>query len=401
MDIHSLYTNSQRLTSRVTLNFKRNMYHQLPWHCRMICIKGARGVGKTTLLLQRIHEAFPPADLRVLYVSLDELWFTDNRLIDLAEYHYTHGGTHLFLDEVHRYPQSSWAQELKNIYDRYPELHIVFTGSSVLEIDQSQADLSRRCLFFDMKGLSFREYLAFEHSYHFEPIGLSDLLTNHASIAAAITGKVHVLQYFDNYLRHGYYPFYHELEEGYEMALRQMVVNVIEQDIPKVQAMETITTNRLKRLVSLIAATTPFTINISRMANLLNCDRQMVYKLLHIAQRASLLNLLYKDRDNVQQLVKPEKAFLQNTNLMYALVENAEIGTIRETYIASQLLVDHSLTFSGTGDFLIDNKYTIEVGGKRKSFAQIKDVSGSFLAVDDIEIGHGNRIPLWLFGLLY
>lgn len=401
MDIQELYINSYRLVSQVDASHKRYLYHQLPWDNRMICIRGARGVGKTTMLLQRIAEAFPMGSSAALYVSLDELWFSENRLVDLADYHYTHGGTHLFVDEVHRYPHNSWAQELKNIYDRYPGFHVVFTGSSMLKIDQSQADLSRRCLFFTMQGLSFREYLDFNGIARFEPVSLNQILSHHITLAMEITNQVHVLQYFEEYLRHGYYPFYKELGQGYEMALRQMVVNVIDQDISQSEAVEQSTINRIKRLMSIIAQMTPFTINVSKIANLLGCDRQTVHKLLRTMQRASLINMLFKGKNSMQQLVKPEKVYLENTNLMYALAGDINIGNIRETFFSNQLFSDHELTFSGSGDFLVDNTYTIEVGGHRKSYEQKKNVPNSYLAVDDIEIGNGNRIPLWIFGFLY
>ncbi len=401
MDILELYTNSHRLVSQVSTKKKRYLYHQLPWDVRMLCIRGSRGVGKTTLLLQRMAETFPAGSNQALYVSLDELWFNENRLIDLAEYHYTHGGTHLFLDEVHRYPQESWAQEIKNIYDRYPGFHVVFTGSSILKIDQSQADLSRRCLFFTMQGLSFREYLEFYDIARFDPVTLDQVLSNHVQLAMQITRQVHVLQYFEDYLQHGYYPFYHEMGDGYGMALRQMVVNTIEQDIPQAESVGTNTINRMKRLIALIARVTPFTVNVSRIADTLECDRQTVHKLLRTMQRASLINLLFKGHSNMQQLVKPEKVYLENTNLMYALAREINSGNIRETFFANQLFNAHELAFSGQGDFLIDNAHTIEVGGHRKSFSQIKDLPDSYLAIDDIEIGNGNRIPLWLFGFLY
>ena len=401
MDILELYTNSHRLVSQVSTKKKRYLYHQLPWDVRMLCIRGSRGVGKTTLLLQRMAETFPAGSNQALYVSLDELWFNENRLIDLAEYHYTHGGTHLFLDEVHRYPQESWAQEIKNIYDRYPGFHVVFTGSSILKIDQSQADLSRRCLFFTMQGLSFREYLEFYDIAQLDPVTLDQVLSNHVQLAMQITRQVHVLQYFEDYLQHGYYPFYHEMGDGYGMALRQMVVNTIEQDIPQAESVGTNTINRMKRLIALIARVTPFTVNVSRIADTLECDRQTVHKLLRTMQRASLINLLFKGHSNMQQLVKPEKIYLENTNLMYALAREINSGNIRETFFANQLFNAHELAFSGQGDFLIDNAHTIEVGGHRKSFSQIKDLPDSYLAIDDIEIGNGNRIPLWLFGFLY
>ncbi len=216
-----------------------------------------------------------------------------------------------------------------------------------------------------------------------------------------ITNQVHVLQYFEEYLRHGYYPFYKELGQGYEMALRQMVVNVIDQDISQSEALEQSTINRIKRLMSIIAQMTPFTINVSKIANLLGCDRQTVHKLLRTMQRASLINMLFKGKNSMQQLVKPEKVYLENTNLMYALAGDINIGNIRETFFSNQLFSDHELTFSGSGDFLVDSTYTIEVGGHRKSYEQIKNVPNSYLAVDDIEIGNGNRIPLWIFGFLY
>lgn len=401
MDIQELYSNSYRLVSQVSTKTKRYLYHQLPWDARMLCIRGARGVGKTTLLLQRMAEELPANSNQALYVSLDELWFNENRLIDLADYHYAHGGTHLFLDEVHRYPQKSWAQEIKNIYDRYPGFHVVFTGSSILKIDQSQADLSRRCLFFTMQGLSFREYLEFNGIAQFGPVELEQILTSHVALAMEITRQVHVLQYFGDYLRHGYYPFYHELADGYKMALRQMVANVIEQDIPQAESVEMNTINRMKRLIALIARVSPFTVNVSRIANTLECDRQAVYKLLSTMHRASLINMLYKGKNNMQQLAKPEKVYLENTNLMFALASEINTGNIRETFFANQLFNAHELAFSGNGDFLVDNTHTIEVGGHRKSFEQIKGLDDSYLAVDDIEIGNGNRIPLWLFGFLY
>lgn len=401
MDIQDLYINSHRLVSQVNTTFKRYLYNQLPWHARMLCVRGARGVGKTTLLLQRIAEAFPLGSPQALYVSLDELWFTENRLIDLAGYHYTHGGTHLFLDEVHRYPHDNWAQEIKNIYDRYPGFQVVFTGSSILKIDQSQADLSRRCLFFTLQGLSFREYLAMNGVANVEPTTLENVLDNHVSVAMQITRKVRVLQYFEEYLRHGYYPFHNELGDGYGMALRQMVSNVIEQDIPQSESLEQNTLNRMKRLVSLIARVTPFRVNVSRMATTLECDRQTVHKLLRILQKASLINMLFKGRSNMQQLVKPEKVYLENTNLMYALASEINVSNIRETFFSNQLGNAHELAFGVKGDFLVDNRHTVEVGGHRKSFEQIKDLQDSYLAVDDIEIGNGNRVPLWLFGFLY
>ena len=400
MELQDLYTNSARLTKATDLRFKRYMYQVIDWDVRMLCIRGARGVGKTTMMLQYIKES-QMKTTQALYISLDDLWFTDHRLLDLADYHFTHGGTHLFIDEVHRYPFRTWSQELKNIYDRYPELHIVFSGSSMLQLDKSSADLSRRCIFYDMQGLSFREYLLLEHKLTLPRFTLEQLLDSHEKLSADITSEVKVLSYFGNYLRYGYYPFYRDTRHSYAKAIQQVVSNIIETDLPAVENIEYITTAKLKRLFVIISQLVPFTLNLTDLGRQIEASRQAVLRMCHLLQQSGLTIMLYSNKNGLSQLGKPEKLYMENPNLLYAMTNNAEIGTVRETFFVNQLKTAHSLFFSGTGDFRVDEVFTFEVGGKGKTFEQIKDVPDSYLAVDDTEIGYGNKIPLWLFGLLY
>ena len=400
MDIEELYVSSSRLAKATSLRFKRYLYDVVDWDVRMLCIRGARGVGKTTMMLQRIRDQqYRPS--QALYVSLDDLWFMEHRLIDLADYHYTHGGTHLFVDEVHRYPFGTWSQELKNIYDRYPGFHIVFSGSSMLQLDQSSADLSRRCIFYDMQGLSFREHLILEQHANIPLLTLGTLLANHEQIAADIAAGTKVLPLFNDYLHHGYYPFYRELHGSYSKAVQQVVSSIIDTDIPAVEKIEYITATKLKRLFVILSRTVPFTLNLTSLGQQIEAPRQRVLRMCHLLQQAGLTVMLYSQKNSLSQLGKPEKLYLENPNLLYAMTANAGIGTVRETFFVNQMKASHSLTFTGTGDFLVDDTTTFEVGGRGKTFDQIKDQPDSYLAVDDIETGHAHRVPLWMFGLLY
>lgn len=400
MEIQDLYVNSARLVKGIDLSFKRYMYNVIDWSVPMLCIRGARGIGKTTMMLQRIKEIrMRPS--QALYITLDDLWFTDHRLVDLAEYHVTHGGTHLFIDEVHRYPFRTWSQELKNIYDRYPELKVVFSGSSMLQLDKSTADLSRRCIFYDMQGLSFREYLFLEHKLHLPTLSLQQLTESHDALSADIAAETKILPLFAEYLRHGYYPFYRETRSSYEKAIQQIVSNIIDTDLPAVENIEYITAVKVKRLFVALSQTAPFTLNLTDLGRKIEAPRQAVLRMCHLLQRAGLTTMLYSSKTGLNQLTKPEKLYVENTNLLYAMTPQANVGTVRETFFSNQLKHAHSLTFSGEGDFLVDATITFEVGGKGKNFDQIKDLPDSFLAVDDTEIGFGNRIPLWTFGLLY
>ena len=379
--------------------FKRYLIDKIDWRDNLIAIKGAKGMGKTTMLLQHIKESFTDKD-KALYLSLDNLWFETHSINDLIEYHYTHGGTHLFLDEVHYFP--NWKKLIKNINDDYPGLHVVYTGSSMLKIDSGVADLSRRQLPYTLHGMSFREYLLYEGLAEIEPITLDFLLSNHHRIAEDILSNgMKILPLFGDYLRHGYYPFYKSVYSGFEIRLQQVVNHVLENDYPIIEGVEQSTIRKTKKMFMILAEQVPQTPNMSNLYNELETDRNQGLKMLYALEKAGLLALLSDKPKQIDKLSRPEKIFMDNSNLMYAYATNPNIGTVRETFFLSQLAVDHSVTYPAKGDFLVDGKYLFEVGGRKKSFEQIKDVDDSYMAVDDTEIGHHNRIPLWMFGLLY
>ncbi len=400
MDTNYLFNVSRSLVDSTQGKWHRYLYHRIDWSLPLVCIKGARGIGKTTIMLQRAKEVNNSGG-KAIYVSLDNIRFTGNSLLELVDYHYQHGGTHIFIDEVHRYMNDNWAQEIKNIYDSYPGYHVAFTGSSLLKIYQSVADLSRRCITYYLQGLSFREYLDMIGACHIAPINLEDALLRHDESASGILRQVKPLEHFGTYLQHGYYPFFNQLKNSYREALRQIINAIIETDIPATINIERGTIFKLRQLLGIIAGMTPYTPNITRLAELLNSTRQHVTNLLAALDQAALTGSLFNGRNVMQQLAKPVKVYLENTNLLYALTDDISVGNLRETFFANQLRVGHKLTFSGNGDFLIDGRYTIEVGGKDKSFKQIKDIPDSFLAIDDVETTLGNKVPLWLFGFLY
>ena len=379
--------------------FKRYLIDKIDWRDNLIAIKGAKGTGKTTMLLQHIKESFTDKD-KALYLSLDNLWFETHSINDLIEYHYTHGGTHLFLDEVHYYPK--WKTLIKNINDDYPGLHVVYTGSSMLKIDSGVADLSRRQLPYTLHGMSFREYLLYEGLAEMEPISLDLLLRDHRRIAEDILSNgMKILPAFVEYLRYGYYPFYKSVYSGFEIRLQQVVNHVLENDYPIIEGVEQSTIRKTKKMFMILAEQVPQTPNMSNLYNELETDRNQGLKMLYALEKAGLLALLSDKPKHIDKLSRPEKIFMDNSNLMYAYAMAPNIGTVRETFFLSQLAVDHSVTYPAKGDFLVDGKYLFEVGGRKKSFEQIKDVADSYLAVDDTEIGHHNRIPLWMFGILY
>lgn len=398
IDIEKIYRGYRRKLKETPLSFTRFLYEKINWNDRLIGIKGARGVGKTTLMLQYIKRNFEQTD-HALYVSLDNLWFSTHSLDDLIEYHYTHGGTHLFLDEVHKFPQ--WQTKLKNLNDEYPDLYIVYTGSSMLEIDVQQGDLSRRQMVYQLVGLSFREFLEFECGMKIPAYSLEELLKNHIAIATDVTGQVKILPLFEKYMRTGYYPFYKETYGGYDFRLQEVIRQVIESDLPAVEDVQYITTLKVKKLLMVLAERVPHTPKMNELYKELETNREQGLKMLYALERGGLLALLTTQMKNYKSFSRPDKIYLDNTNLMYALSSKADIGTLRETFFFNQLSVSHELLLPLQGDFYIDRHYLVEVGGRTKTFDQIKDVPDSFLAVDGTEVGHHNRIPLWMFGLLY
>lgn len=390
----------QRRLMATPMTFYRYLYSQIDWNDSLIGIKGPKGSGKTTLLLQHIKEEFKGSDVeKALYVSLDNLWFATHDIMDVVEHHYTHGGTHLFIDEIHYYPQ--WTTLLKNLADDYPGLHVVYTGSSMLQISSSEADLSRRQTIYDIRGLSLREFLEYENIIKIAPLTLDDLLANHVQRAMDICSQVKILGAFKKYMEVGYYPFYKGVHHGYHQRLQSMVNQIIEIDYPKIDDVSQSTIRKTQKMLMLLAERVPQLPKMAELYRELETDRNQGLKMLYALQRGGLLQLLSDNTKSPNNLSRPDKIYIDNPTLMYALTAKVDIGTLRETFFFNQLSQCHDVRYPKTGDFLVDKKFLFEVGGKGKSFTQIKDIPGSFLALDDIEVGHGNKIPLWLFGMLY
>lgn len=389
----------KRRLAEVTTKIHRFIYSEIDWSQPLIGIKGQRGVGKTTMMLQRIKETDPEGD-KSFYANLDNIWFADHSLIDLAEELLQRGVTHLYLDEVHRMP--GWERQIKNLYDSYPELHIVFTGSSLLVMDHSIGDLSRRVSMYTLPGLSFREFLMFEGHEVVNRLTLSDILYSHETIAPSISAQLNVLSLFRKYMEKGYYPFYKCMKTNdYYSRLSQVVTTVIESDIPSVETkIDYETLIKAKRLMAIISASLPYIPNMSTLSGLMGTNRSQIIKLFDLLDRAGLIRQLFIASNSPKRLAKPQKILLYNSSLMYAL-ETPQIGAVRESTFASLVGVGHNVGFAKDGDFIIDNRYLFEIGGKGKGFAQIRNIPDSFVAADDIEFGLGNKIPLWLFGFLY
>lgn len=398
LDFTVLYEAYYSKIAQTDTAFVRYLYHEINWDASIIGIMGARGVGKTTMLIQRIKLCFANDYDKALYVSLDNLWFNTHSLMDLVRYLDQRGIRHLFLDEVHKY--SNWAQTIKNISDIYPRMNIVYTGSSLLEIDHSKVDMSRRQTLYTLTGMSFREYLEYEGIAKLDAYTLSDVMAHHVNFALDITSKVDVMAYFDDYLIHGYYPFYKNAGKDYLLRLRDTVQAVISADIPAVEKIEFETLNKIKRMLMIIASQVPFVPNIATLCEQIATTRNMALKMLYMLDKAKLLRLITEKDKSYDNLVKPDKVLLGNPNLMYALATKPEIGTVRETFFACMLSDVGQVTSPNKGDYLVDGKHLFEVGGRRKSFKQIKDIPDSYLALDDTLVGHGNKIPLWLFGFL-
>ncbi len=389
------YLQLLRYTSTVHV---RDFYNTISWDVRLIGIKGARGVGKTTMMLQRIKLTFPDT-AKALYVSLDDMWFANRTLLDLAQQATDAGITHLFIDEVHRLPQ--WQRQIKNVYDFFPQLHIVFTGSSLLEMDYSIADLSRRCLMYSLPGLSFREYLEFKGIAR-DRISLADILYRHEVLAPQLSQGLDILTHFKRYLRCGFYPFFTtETEQNYLTRVSNMIATVIDYDIPAVEKVEYATLLKAKQLLSTMAAQTPSSLNATATATAMGITTNQLIKILSLLQRSQILRLLYYNTErSPRSLAKPQKVLIDNTSITYAL-GCADIGKVRETFLAAMMASVAEVSYPKIGDLLVNNRYLFEVGGANKGFSQIKDRPDSFVAADDITFGLGNKIPLWIFGFLY
>ena len=390
---------SNRLIDEAPTAFHRRLYRSIDWENRLVCIKGPRGTGKTTMLRQNAKERFGLTP-QAIYISFDHYWFRTHSPLEFAEEMHKQGVTHLFIDEVHHVEH--WQTAIKNFTDFYPEMSVVYSGSSLLKMDNREGDLSRRQIAYTLDGLSFREFLAYEEVLDLEPVSLETVLADHVRIAAEVARKVRILPLFERYLATGFYPFYKTEHSGYYDRVAATVDKVLESDWPAVEDVTPATIRKTKKMLAVLAASCPQQPNMSALYRELETDRNQGLKMLSALERAGLLALVPSGKDSLKNLSRPEKIFCANPNLMHALVSRADAGTIRETFFVNQLqAAGHQVVCAEQGDFTVDGRFRFEVGGRKKRFTQIKDIPDSFVAADDLESGFGNRIPLWLFGFLY
>lgn len=393
-----LFTYQAALLKPIDKQFSRSLADSIDWKQRMMGIKGLRGIGKTTLLLQHLKYHLGE---KGLYVTADHPWFYDHSLLDLAEEFEKNDGRVLLIDEIHKHPQ--WSAQLKNIYDGYPHLQVIFTASSALEIQKGQADLSRRVLSYELTGLSFREYLRFFHGQKHPVFPLEELLKNPQRAVSGLTFPKKILPLFKAYLRHGYFPFsYHEAEGNFMVKLNQVINTVLETDLASIEGYSAANTVTIKKLLGVLSESVPFTPNIASLANKMKLGRDTVNNFIQHLERARLFNLIYQQPKGVAALQKPDKIFLENTNVAFALKDQPDVGSLRETFFLNQLRnAGHTVSLPPTADFLVNQKWTFEIGGPPKGESQVKNTRNSFLVLDGIETAYQNRIPLWLFGFLY
>jgi len=396
----TLYEYQAEVLDRVSDRFYRRLYQQLNWDERFQGITGLRGTGKTTMLLQYLKYSAPERN-NSLYVTADHPWFYDHTLLELARQFRKYDGKLLLIDEIHRYP--NWSRELKNIYDGFPDLQVVFTASSLLDILKGEADLSRRALTSELTGLSFREYLELRHQQTFPSCTLNEIINDAGSIANSVLAEIKPIPVFNDYLKYGYFPFsVTRSNESFQRLLSQVINTVMEVDLQIVEGYSASNIIKLKKLLGVIAETVPFEPNISKIAQRLEMGRDTVKTYLWNLDRARLLNLLSRSASGMAALRKPDKIYLENSNFSYALTPSPEKGTIRETFFLNQLRnAGHKVELAKQGDFVIDETYTFEIGGSSKDTSQISGEENAWLALDDLEHPYLNRIPLWLFGLLY
>lgn len=386
-----LYEYMAEMLRQTTQTHFRYIYNKIDWQARMFGIVGPRGVGKSTMILQHIKQHF--SGQHMLYISADFLYFNTHTLADVADEFVKEGGNALFIDEIHKY--KNWSQELKQIYDVHPELHIVFTGSSILDLYKGMADLSRRALLYHMQGLSFREYLLIQHNIPAPVAGLDDIINQKVEIP----GVAHPLPLFRQYLRNGYYPFSNE--PGFDLRINQIVQQTIESDLAQYADLKPATARKLQQLLMVVATLVPFKPNYENLATEIGISKNNVADYLTYLEKSGLLTLLRDDTAGLRLLGKIEKVYLDNPNLMYALATDMpNIGNVRETFFLNQMRVNNSVMGSRVSDFTI-RQYTFEVGGKKKSRQQIENVENGIIVKDDIETGHANIIPLWYFGMNY
>ena len=395
--LNKLLENSALYINLVETPRKRYFYDEIDHADKLIGIIGARGVGKTTYILNYLKNSSLPLSKK-LYLSADTIDMSNSSLVDIAKEFTAKGGELLAIDEIHKY--KNFEIELKQIYDMLP-LKVIFSGSSAIELEHAKADLSRRAVIYRVNGLSFREFLEFKKGIRLDAYTLEEILERHSDIAFDITSKVKPLEFWEEYLHYGYYPFYFENPKRYKIKLNETINTAIEVDIPSVFKIKYEYIVNLKKLVKLICASEPFTLNIQELSSKMGIDRDTLYLYFEYLNRGKIFNVIRAKSKGDNIFSKPDKIYLNNPNLNYSYCTQVSIGMVRETIFTTFLKSSHNLSIPKKGDFLVEEKYLFEVGGKNKSFKQIKDVPNSFVVADDIELGFGAKVPLWLFGFLY
>ncbi|MBS4013323.1 MAG: ATP-binding protein [Bacteroidetes bacterium] len=397
--IEQLYTKHIKALNGLKEEYKSHLHDDILWKERLIGIKGARGVGKTTLILQHIKDNFGN-DRKCLYVNLDDIAFPFDNLLHLVEEFEKTGGKYLFLDEIHKY--ANWSRELKNIYDNFPDISVVFTGSSILDILRGKADLSRRAVIYRMQGLSFREFLNIKTGKSFASYSLEELLKNHEDYSQKIALKAKPFQYFKDYLKYGYYPYFLESTENYHLKLSNTISLMLEVDLPLLFNVDIQNISKLKRFLNILSQDIPYKPNITNLAGAIGVSWKSVINYLHYLNDAEIIKILYHEGKEIGSLSKPELVNLHHPNHFFIFNEDvANSGSLRESFFINQLSYKNRVEKAKRGDFVVNGKYYFEVGGKNKTYHQIAKLKNSYIVADDIEYGFGNKIPLWLFGFLY
>ena len=397
----ALFERQDALLRATSMTIIRSFMEQVNWSAPMLCIRGPRGVGKSTLLRQYVKSHFAEGSEDVRYCSMDWVYFSQHSMLEVAEKFYKHGGKLLIFDEVHKY--ENWSREVKEVAETYPQLQLMLSGSSLLKLLDGDVDLSRRCRGYDMPGLSFREYLQFYKGIELPTYSLEEVLGSAKKIAAEVNKVCRPLQHFHEYLKFGYYPFYLTNPLDYYALIEQTVNYVVDVELPQQRKVSPVNCRKIKALLNVLSQLVPYDVDISKLSSSIGLQRNTVIEYLNHLKDAKLLHLLFSDLVSVKKMQKPDKIYLENPNLLYALATTpVKTGTVRECFVVNQLSLAHTVEYGKTqGDFRVDGKWTFEVGGESKSFDQIADIPNSFILADDIESPRSNKLPLWMIGFLY
>ena len=401
----SLFRKSDRLLANTQTEIIRDKMNEIHWNAQLVTIMGAKGVGKSTLIKQYLKQKYRLGDRRILYCSADTVDFSMRTLVGLAEEFSIRGGELLAIDEIHKYKSGTtdWSSEIKEIHELYPDLKLIVSGSSLLRLREGDADLSRRAVKYTMPGLSFRESLRFYHGLEFKRWALDDILAHPYDLWQEVSSKCKPVVLFKEYLEKGYYPFLLEGEGEYYTKIEQVVNYIIEAELPQICKVDVANVRKLQALIALICSEVPFELNANKIAAAIEIGRDTVVEYLKYLGDAKVLNLLYSDKKKIGKLSKPDKVYLENPNILYALTPTkAEIGTLRETFAICSLSESHTVEYGkAQGDFKVDGKYTFEIGGRSKGFSQIAGVENSYIFADDWDMPDGAKLPLWMLGFLY